>query len=73
MVLFWLKKGLDLFTKKVKSHRGLTRGELGSRFHRIKNRSETPGAGQSNSIDPSTGNVFDGRGNYIGNLLYGYL
>jgi hypothetical protein len=51
----------------------VARGELSKRFHRIKDRGDTPGTTDVNWIDDLTGDVYDGPhgqpGQYIGNLF----
>jgi hypothetical protein len=60
-----MKKALSRLSKRS----GSNQGDLSKRFHQIKKRGETPGANQRNQLDDITGDVFDGNGNYSGNVF----
>jgi hypothetical protein len=63
---------LDELSKKS----GIHHGELSRRFHQIKSRGATPGPGDVNWIDDSSGDVYDGPGGhvgaYIGNVFHDF-
>jgi hypothetical protein len=58
---------------RLAKNSGLARGELSRRFHRIKQRGQTPGPADTNFIDDDSGDVYDGPndqpGQYIGNVF----
>jgi hypothetical protein len=68
-----IRRDIQSILTELAQRSGLELGELSKRFHQIKSRGATPGPQDTNFIDDSNGDVYDGPagviGDYIGNVF----
>jgi hypothetical protein len=70
--VFSIRADVERVLDELARRYGIHRRVLGDRFHRIKDGGDTPGPRGRNCIDDVTGDVYDGNGNHIGNVINDY-
>lgn len=64
-----IRKDVATVLAELATKRGVHRGELSRRFHRIKSKGATPGPQDVNWIDDVSGDVYDGPGGTVGQTI----